>query len=112
MSQDIFKKFRQIADVFPQKEPISFDLDHIPLPNLHPNPIMSIQLTQHIIKLVELDLSFGYFIETFENLDDEGKYFLAGSKVLGLQGCSLKSRGYSVSHFRHAPSKGFHLPEN
>lgn len=77
MSKDIIKKYNQLASEVPQKEPISFDLNHIPVPNLHPDPSISIQLHQLILDIIEHKDSFGYFKKSFGSLDIEGKFFFS-----------------------------------
>ncbi|MFK7833642.1 MAG: hypothetical protein AB8B52_10220 [Winogradskyella sp.] len=75
MSKQINEKYKLLADEFPQKEPIGFDLDHIPLPNLHPNPNKSIAITKEIINIFNSSNSYNYYLSLFENYNTEDKYF-------------------------------------
>jgi len=77
MSGDIIKKYNQLANEVPQKEPITFDLDHIPLPNLHPDPKVSIELTQHVVDIVDANDSLNYFHDIFKELDMEDSFFFS-----------------------------------
>jgi len=77
MSGDIKKKYQLLADGFPQKEPIGFNLDHIPLPNLHPNPNISIDLIKEVITVINHKDSIKYFKELYDDYDIEKKYFFS-----------------------------------
>lgn len=75
MSGKMEKKYKLLADEFPQKEPIGFDLDHIPLPNLHPNPNTSINLTKEVINVIDNNDSYNYFLNIYQSYDIEERYY-------------------------------------
>lgn len=75
-SERVRKQYDNISREFPTSEPNVHNLKYVPLPNIHPDPLKSIQLTQKIYDLIKAETNLPQGIQKiYSALDDQEKYF-------------------------------------
>ena len=75
-SERVGKQYDNINREFRTSEPNVHNLKYVPLPNIHPDPLKSIQLTQKIYDLIKAETNLPQRIQKiYSALDNQEKYF-------------------------------------